>query len=514
MKNNVNTRLLLTLFGAVFFYCFFYLLQPDLPGNNPTSPQGWWGWFDQGQYLKGALALHNLNFSPENHYYPPLFPFLGSLFISRLPMHPFFFVDGAAFLFFTYCFIKVSTRYVGFWLSTLLLAISVYFNPVIMSTFVIPWSTACTIGVISFAIVQLNNIVVTEKIKFSNILTRGVFISLAFGLLFLGRPVDALLAAVFFPSLILLTFYKLSGYSFKEKAYKCVTLSLVLLTGPVLSACVFALFNLKVFGSAFDGYFHSTAGSSGYFPFEIVKKTISLVSDSFTLYLEPHASIFSHYPWLTISVVGMIIALWRGDLLLRTLLAAIILHFSLYAPYGDLLPNGVWRYQNIHYFKWMFPYLAMFAWLAVKWAMGEKDAQWKNRVARFIAVAIIAVLVSSLSLASHKNNPESVRVQDWTLDTNVNNQPTDFIDVNGVSGGFTDVYFGAHQLWLDGVHLNVVKDYRILPYPDGVRILFNQTRTPGQVKIDFDHRLHAGEKVSVAAGSYSITLKLRKNSEG
>uniref|UniRef100_UPI003C72F4EC hypothetical protein n=1 Tax=Acinetobacter baumannii TaxID=470 RepID=UPI003C72F4EC len=108
--------------------------------------------FDQGQYLKGALALSQFNFSPENHYYPPLYPFMGSLFIKVLPVHPFFFIDGLAFILFTYSFIKFSSCDCGFWLSMVLYAATVYFNKPIKDTFVVPWSTTCTITVFSVAL--------------------------------------------------------------------------------------------------------------------------------------------------------------------------------------------------------------------------------------------------------------------------------------------------------------------------------------------------------------------------
>lgn len=30
--------------------------------------------------------------------------------------------------------------------------------------------------------------------------------------------------------------------------------------------------------------------------------------------------------------------------------------------YVDLLPTGLWRFANVHYFKWIFPLLGLFAW--------------------------------------------------------------------------------------------------------------------------------------------------------
>ncbi len=48
------------------------------------------------------------------------------------------------------------------------------------------------------------------------------------------------------------------------------------------------------------------------------------------------------------------------------LLAVAILHCVLAAAYVDLLPTGMWRFNNIHYFKWLMPAFVLFAWLALR----------------------------------------------------------------------------------------------------------------------------------------------------
>ena len=47
-------------------YVACYLAYPSLPGNSPHV-EGWWGWFDQGQYLKSvkALVLRFRQFVPD-----------------------------------------------------------------------------------------------------------------------------------------------------------------------------------------------------------------------------------------------------------------------------------------------------------------------------------------------------------------------------------------------------------------------------------------------------------------
>ena len=58
LKNNCfmlsflnDTKIIL--FFISLFYIFVYFSLNSTPGNSPfTHPIGWWGWFDQGEYIK------------------------------------------------------------------------------------------------------------------------------------------------------------------------------------------------------------------------------------------------------------------------------------------------------------------------------------------------------------------------------------------------------------------------------------------------------------------------------
>ena len=44
----------------IFFslvYTYIYLSHDALPGNNIDYPAGWWGWCDQGIFLRQAQAI-------------------------------------------------------------------------------------------------------------------------------------------------------------------------------------------------------------------------------------------------------------------------------------------------------------------------------------------------------------------------------------------------------------------------------------------------------------------------
>ena len=74
---------------------------------------GWWGWFDQGEYLKESKAIADYNFDPRNYFYPPLYPALGAMFVKLNPMHAFAIIDLICFLVFVYYFLSTARQFIG-----------------------------------------------------------------------------------------------------------------------------------------------------------------------------------------------------------------------------------------------------------------------------------------------------------------------------------------------------------------------------------------------------------------
>ncbi|MQR02580.1 hypothetical protein [Glaciimonas soli] len=502
---------------ALVFYLGAYLHYPALPGNDLAHPEGWWGWFDQGEYLKATRALSALNFDSANHRYPPLYPLLGALFYKWWPNHPFFFVNGLTLLWFVFVYVRISDRYVSRTVSFVLLFISLYCNTEIFINFVIPWTTTVTVAVYSFALYGLAKLSEAgeEDIEHNaqRIWSASGYAAIV-SLLVLARPVDAGPVIVFFPAYLYLVYRSNPGVALPQRLRRITLVALALGIGLAFGVLLYLGFNQLVYGSALGGYFQATASSSGYFPSQIFRKSFSLLFDGGTVFLEQRSALVSHYPWLILSILGMCWCFFRGDWLLRTIALVMICQFCLYAPYGDLLPNGVWRYHNIHYFKWTFPYLALFAWLLVRWAF----IGWRTAGARSFGVKIGVVVMLSVLLLMPRyavtSEPGTIQLVTGNLDVAQNGlylgfarNRVDFIDIYGLSGGFSDVYFGEHRLYNDGKELQKVRDFRLLPAPWGVRLLFNKP-------LNADHLIFApgqglaanGATVSIKVSSYGFEL--------
>lgn len=470
------------LVAAALVYTLTYLHHPALPGNSQRYPEGWWGWFDQGQYLRAATAFLHGDLAPQNFFYPPLYPLIGAAFLPLAPNHPFFVFDGVAFLFFVYTFVRFAETYISRLEAVLIVVATLFLNYRILEQYAIPWTTACTIAIYSFtllALVRLN-----EATRDAQLTARpySVFHALpfaaVFGLLVLSRPVDAGLAAVFFPAYLYFDWKRTNSQPLRGYWTRLLAVGSLLTLGFASGLALFAIYNEMIFGSPLGGYVQSTASASGYFVSELPRKVFTLLVDTYTVFLEPGASLVTHYPWILLSVFGIALALLSGDALKRVVAIALIAHFCLYAPYGDLLPNGLWRFDNIHYFKWMWPYLGFYTWLTVRWAV----ATWRNDRRRFgkrlaiVAGSVFLMLTPRFAVVERMGSDRVVTTPSGETSIEINLpadlSQLDFVDLPRLHGGFTEIYFGEHRANLDGRDLAKVRDFRLVPSPTGARLIF------------------------------------------
>ena len=491
---------------AALAYIAVYFAIPATPGNSPGAhPLGWWGWFDQGKYLLSANAFAQFDFSPDKHFYPPLYPAIGAIFLKWSSGHLFFAPNLAALIWFAYVFIRFADLYIPRWGSIALLFATTIFNHTLFENYVIPWTSTLCVALLASGILGLVWLAeVRDGVRDRVSGLQVFFVATCLGLLVPTRPADAVVGCVIGLGLLI-------GYwRTRRESIECVPRTshflVLVMAGSIIGPLLFLGFNMFVFGSPLGGYIQVT-GSNGFFPADLAEKFVSIWLDGFTLYGEPNAGLTERYPWLFVSLAGLIWVLIRGDGALRSVAVAIVLLFVLYLPYGDLLPNGLWRYLNIHYFKWTFPFLALFAVLLIKQAWFA----WRQCTGRVLPLTLlfgIPILLSSLYLAVDVT-PVLTRSANNRADISFDlpDKQVDLVDFRGLSGGFTDVYFGEHRLLLDGRELKRVRDYRLLPMNWGVRLLFIRPAVGRSVEFLPDQRLtrHAGP-LSAQIGTYRFAL--------
>ena len=512
----LDLRIFLVFVGVIYTVAFWYF--KDAPGHNPAYPLGWWGWFDQGEYLKSAKAFAALDFSAAQHFCPPLYSMLGALFVNFTD--PFWLIDLLCLLWFAAVFVLFASRYVPRWAALLIFSLTILATHRILENFVIPWTSTLAVALLStgiYALVRLHEAFENKAGShslFSSVSFNTFFIALALGLLFPLRPLDIVSGSVLLlawcvgiRSLLIL----------QNQAFHTGKIYAAAVIGFLVGPLFYLVFNWTVFGTFNSDYVQDSI-SNGYFPADFGEKFISIFRDGSSLYLEPGSGITDRYPWIILAFPALIYIAVRGDWLLRTLALIVCLQFSLYLPYGDLLPTGLWRFKNIHYFKWAFPYLGLFVWYAIASLLSLWRTERSKAVVWTFVFVIGVTLLLSLRLQVSQQPigmtllPDPVNVQ--TQQGMVFENPyakLDMIDLTGLDGEFTDVYFGAHVLLLDGQKMRHVRDYRVLPAPWGIRILFIRPVTAKSITFWPDvHLVRKNTPLFVSAGRYNFALGLPK----
>ena len=503
-----DPRLLLLVVALA--YVSTYMGHPAAPGNNLEHLEGWWGWFDQGNYLKAARAFTALDFTPAQHYYPPLYPLVGALFLPASATHPFWLIDLVCLLWFAWAFVHFARRYLPQWMAVLIFLVTIVSNRTLFENFAIPWTSTLSAALLAVGIHCLGRFATggTAARPGAGVLAGC---SLAIGLIAALRPADALVGGLIWLGVMDYAWRscRIEGKQFWRQA-------LVALFALSVGTLLFLAFNQRVFGSPLGGYVQANS-ANGYFLADAGEKFVSLFLDGYTLYLEPKSGLLDHYPWLALALPALLFVAIRGDWALRFVAAAVCLQFALYIPYGDLLPNGLWRYLNIHYFKWTFPYLALFACYASVATLRTLKADRARGLAWSAFFIGAALLLASLRVAVTLQ-PLPVRFADdqtaapelvMQVGEGSSGSGADFdlVDLAGLRGGFTSIYFGEHSLKLDGRELARIKDYRVLPAPWGVRILFIRPVHGQSIVFRPDRQLTLGQDVlSASRGNYHFIL--------
>lgn len=481
-------------------YVVAYFQYGGTPGNSPSNALGWWGWYDQGRYLDAVNAFSVADLSPERHTYPPLYPLIGAIFVKWSSGHPYFFVNLACLLWAAYVFLRLCDRFFIRSVSVFLVFFSFIISPYTLLNYVIPWTSTMGVALISCGVLGL---VWADEAHRSGRVTFGqgrlFFVSVALGLLVPLRPADALVGAI----ILLGVLYSVWQINSPERYFStAIKLLIIAFLGWVIGPILFVAFNLMSFGAAEGSYF-KMATSNGLFIQDIPEKFYSLWIDSYPLYLEPGLTLLSKYPWFVFSLSGLCIAIVYGNVILRTLVAAIVVHFIVYMSYADLVPSGLFRYLNIHYFKWLMPFMAFFAWYGLRCMFGRSRASKKIVAARCIVSAtIILILLFRMDVREMDVTDFETREVDERVMIIFNSDEAmsiDGIDMAGLWGGFNEVYFGAHAVVVDGNRLSFPKDFRLISSPTGVRLLFTRPVNPLVIEFTADSRLNA------AAGSVAIT---------
>ncbi|WP_010185225.1 hypothetical protein [Sphingomonas sp. PAMC 26605] len=364
-----------------------------LPGLRDPALLYWHDWQDQALYVRSASALAAGNFDPAVHYYPLLYPLLGMPFLSVWPSQPFFCVDLACYLLAFAGFRSVARAFgVPVWGAALLFAATTLAQFGIAKLWIEPWTTTPSAALLWLALGAMARLwedprmsvprrrpgpsrerVVSEDSALlppTSLLGPGLrrgaaeggsgttplrwpaaILGIALGLIPFARPGDAIIGAIVALAAAVALYRARNG-----RAGAIAMLSFAIAFG--LLATLYTL----IYGPAPSPYMLYSAQYGFNFAWLGWKAYVVLVDPRG--WFGEGIGLLDYAPWLLLGGAGLIAACVATPRARRPVTVAVaaagLTYTVLMLAYVDLLPTGLWRFNNLHYFKWVLPLFGLF----------------------------------------------------------------------------------------------------------------------------------------------------------
>jgi hypothetical protein len=234
--------------------------------------------------------------------------------------------------------------------------------------------------------------------------------------------------------------------------------------GAVAGLLPFAAAHVLVNGFSPGTYLSKSAGI-GFELHLLPLRWVTLVIDSRPL-LPTGLGLAEGLPWVLPGVAGILMLLLRrGDGSAREwwlLGGAIAAQWILYLTYRDLQPYGLWRFYNIHYFKWTFPFLLLAA-IRLLQAFAVPQWRWAAIIAAGMTLAVSCwqpigkqtIVREVASTSAPLPLPELLSLV----------QSEAFIPL---SGSWRQLYFGPAEILSGDETFRNTRDFKLQPVNGGV----------------------------------------------
>lgn len=464
-------------------YQYVYLTYSAVPGNSAKYPLGWWGWTDQGLYLKSSNAFAALDFRSASHFYPPLYPAIGAFFLPFSRLHPFYLVDLVLMAGFFLLVFRIFQHRLGARIAAVSVVAGMALYPVVGMQWVVPWTSTLSAFLVAAALALFDQFerMRGEPRRIRSFLLNGFLFGVVVGSQIPVRPADIATVAPVAILYAIMVVGMMAGGTADQR--RCGAIAVIGgIAGFSLPVVFFVGFNLASTGTAAGRYFGTVMGGIGFDATQIPERLFSLFVASQPYFLEFNADWISVIPVLFIAVVFAIVAsLFPGPATLRVAGVMMIVQLLVYASYHDSLPTGMFRYYNVHYYKWMFPVALGIAVFHLKQLI--QDQRKGPLAATVLALVLISCVTVSrreaqLASFSSKGAAAAVVFQD--------NQKIQVIDLMGLSGRGRDIDMtSATVVTIDGVRRKPVSEYCIVANEKDVRLLLFKPETVHSVTIHF-----------------------------
>ena len=410
-------------------YVGAYLKAIKLHGIWVAKPVYWASWADQGQYLQSANAFAGLRLDAADHWYPLLYSLLAAPFTALTTTQPFAFIDLGCVVATFIGFARVARRFgVGTWIATAIFALTTILYPEIGRRWLEPWTTSLSAALVWLALAQTLDVLCDEGIYPST--TRVAWLGALLALIPMARPGDAVVTAV----LGLFAVQRLVA------AQDWRRVAILIGAGLAIALPYLALY-LAIYGPHPSHYMLLSAayglnlGWLGWKAYLLLVEPMPWFPDG--------EGLLEACPWLILGAAGLVMTTVRRSgyrIAALSLGLAVLAYSACIIAYVDLLPSGLWRFENNHYFKWLLPFFGLFAAIFIR-DIRRSPAIGMASIAGLFALSCIRIIPA----------PAPVGV------------PARMIVFPGPAADFRQIYFARSIIDDRGGRLRNLFDYHQIP---------------------------------------------------
>jgi hypothetical protein len=459
----------------------------------------WQGWADQDHYLASARAWAAWNLDAGKHHYPPGYSLLGALFAHLTPAQPFLLPDLACVVASLLLFVRIAAYLLpelpaGQVLAALCFLVATTLLKACAVLWAVPWTTTveCPLLLLSLLL----------ALRFGKTLaTRdAALLGFAGGLGALVRPGDSALV------LALCGGFCAWRVAIARPGWRVALMCAGSLAAGTVAGLLPALgLHLAMHGLTAGAYGAKSAGI-GFEPRLIGLRFSSIVIDPRPLF--SGYGMVTVFPWIIPGVAGMILGCLPrhgpGRAAAANILVAssVAFYCALYFAYRDLNAPGFWRFSNVHYFKWVLPFLLL-------WAVGLLVALWQRERRGAVAFCLAAALLlfawrpeviwkdSFVEAASGRSAPVPGGLS-----------PLGRVVFVQATGDWLTLYTGASTFSAVGQLFHATVDFKLFPSDGGVMIVPLRPLPAGDGLLTLPDGAGFPPQVAVRTGVWRVAFRL------